>query len=399
LNKRFVALVAMILLLGFPMTEKVHALGGSTLTAPNGSNVNLDGSLGPAEWSDGTHLSFNWASNNASLNGGGNVWVKTNQTNLLVAVGADGPAVRNAGADFYNYTLSLLFDNNNNGVVNNYEDAKSDSFTFPAAGGQVESYHDLHYDSTQQGYVQDVFSNGTASGSHSPSNAWVWEFSIPLSSSYAEDFSLAQNASIGFEIVFTAQHYSSLALVSSGWAYWEMAYSTGFPSGVAPSADPWVVIIWTNLQAPISDTTPPTIGTPTIRPASPGSGDTVTVSVNVTDAGSGVKNVSITFTTDNWKTSNTTILSTYNIANSTAATRIPAQQYGGHVEYYVVAFDNAGNRALNNNSGSYFAYDVAAPIYLSLWFYALILALIAVVVSLFMFTRKRKPKPSQSAQV
>jgi len=108
------------------------------------------------------------------------VWVKTNQTNLLVAVGADGSTARNAGADSYNYTLSLLFDNNNNGVVNNYEDAKSDSFTFQAAGGQVESYHDLHYDSAQQGYVQDAYSNGTASGSHSPSNAWVWEFSMRL---------------------------------------------------------------------------------------------------------------------------------------------------------------------------------------------------------------------------
>jgi len=198
-------------------------------------------------------------------------------------------------------------------------------------------------------------------------------------------------------MVFTAQHYNGLSLVSSGWAYWEMAYSTGFPAGVAPSADPWVVIIWTNLQAPISDTTPPAIGTPTIRPASPGSGDTVTVSVNVTDAGSGVKNVSITFTTDNWKTSNTTILGFYNITSGMAETEIPAQQYGGHVEYYVVAWDNAGNRALNSNLGNYFTYDVAAPIYLSLWFYALILTLIAVVVALFLFTRKRKPVQSGQA--
>jgi hypothetical protein len=396
LKKRLVAFVALILLLGLPMTGRVHALGGSTLTAPNGSNVIIDGSLGPSEWSDGTHLSFNWASNNASLNGGGNVWVKTNQTNLLVAVGADGPTTRNAGADTYNYTLSLLFDNNNNGVVNNYEDAKSDSFTFPAAGGQVESYHDLHYDSTQQGYVQDVYSNGTASGSHSPSNAWVWEFSIPLSSNYAEDFTLAQNASIGFEVVFTAQHYNGLSLVSSGWAYWEAAYSTGFPSGVAPSADPWVVIIWTNLQAPISDTTPPTISTPAIRPASPSSADKVTVLVNVTDAGSGVKNVSVTFTTDNWKNANTTILGSYNITSGVAEAQIPAQQFGGHIEYYVVAFDNAGNRAINNNSGSYFAYDVTAPFYLSPWFYALLAAIIVAIAALIIFSRRKRKPSTQS---
>ncbi len=176
MRKRLIGLFTMALLLALPMAGRVQALGGSNLTAPDGSNVNIDGSLGPAEWSDGTHLSFPWTANNASLTGGGNLWVKTNRTDLLVAVGASGSTVRNVGADTYNYTLSLLFDNNNNGVVNNNEDAKSDSITFPATGNPVETYQDLHYDSTQQRYVEDVYANGTASGSHSNSGAWVWEF-------------------------------------------------------------------------------------------------------------------------------------------------------------------------------------------------------------------------------
>ncbi len=376
----------MTLLLALPMVGKVQALGGSTLTAPDGSNVNIDGALGPSEWSDATHLSFPWTSNNASLSGGGSVWVKTNRTDLLVAVGADGSTVRNGGVDTYNYTLSLLFDNDNNGVVNNNEDAKSDSISFPATGSPLQTYRDLHYDSTQQRYAEDIHTNGTASGSHSVPGAWVWEFAIPLSSSYAEDFTLAQNASIGFEVVFIEQHYSSLSLVTSGWAFWEGLYT-----GAPPSASGWAVIIWTNLQAPISDTTPPTISTPTIQPASPGSGDKVIVSVNVTDTGSGVKNVSVTFTTDNWKSANTTLLGSYNITNHVATAQIPAQQFGGHVEYYILAFDNAGNRALNNNSGTYFVYDVSAPIYLSLWFYALLAALIAVVAFLAVFLKRRKP--------
>ena len=396
MRKRLIGLFTMALLLALPMAGRVQALGGSNLTAPDGSNVNIDGSLGPAEWSDGTHLSFPWTANNASLTGGGNLWVKTNRTDLLVAVGASGSTVRNVGADTYNYTLSLLFDNNNNGVVNNNEDAKSDSITFPATGNPVEAYHDLHYDSTQQRYVEDVYANGTASGSHSNSGAWVWEFAIPLTSSYAEDFTLAQNASIGFEVVFTEQHYSSLSLVSSGWAFWEVSYPNGFPTGVAPSANGWADIVWTNLQAPISDTTPPTIGTPTIQPASPGSGDKVIVSVNVTDAGSGVKNASVTFTTDNWKSSNTTLLGSYNITSHMATAQIPAQQFGGHVEYYIVAFDNAGNRALNNNSGSYFAYDVTSPFYTSLWFYVVLAALIALVAFLALFSRKRKKTAGQA---
>ncbi len=317
--------------------------------------------------------------------------MKTDGTSLLVAVGADGSTVRNTAGDTYNYTLSLLFDNDNNGALNTNEDAKSDSLTFPASGNPIESYRDLHYESTQQRYIDDNYVNGTASASHSVPGAWVWEFAIPLSSSYVEDFTLAQNASIGFEIVYTEQHYSSLTLVDSGWAFWEVSYPNGFPTGTTPSANGWAVIVWTNLQAPISDTTPPTISTPSIKPTSPGSGDSVAVSVNVTDTGSGVKNVSITYTTDNWKTTNTTLLASYNITSNLATAQIPAQQYGGHVEYYVVAFDNAGNRALNNNSGSYFTYDVAAPFFFSPWFFALIIAFVAAVALLVFFSRKRKP--------
>ena len=106
---------------------------------------------------------------------------------------------------------------------------------------------------------------------------------------------------------------------------------------------------------------PPVIGTPVISPTSPTSSNPVTVSVNVTSARSTIKNVTITYTTDNWKSTNTTILATYNATTTTATGRIPALASGGHVEYYIVAFDNAGNSNLNNNNGSYFAYNVPAP--------------------------------------
>ncbi len=322
--------------------------------------------------------------------------MKTNGTDLLIAVGADGSIIRNQGLDTYSYTLTLLFDNDNNGVVNNNEDAKSDSFTFPAAGSSVESYNDLHYDSTQQQYVNDVYTNGTASGSHSNPGSWVWEFAIPLSSSYPEDFTLPQNASIGFEIVYAEYHYANLNLVSSGWAYWEEAYTSGLPSGVAPSADPWAVIVWTNLQAPISDTTAPTIGPPIITPASPGPDDKVTVWVNVTDTGSGVKNASVTYTTDGWKT-NATVLGVYNITSYRATVQLPAQQYGGHVGYYIAAFDNAGNKAVNNNSGNYFTYDVSPPWYTNTFILAVVGAAIIALIAVLLVTRKRKKSTGAAA--
>jgi len=85
------------------------------------------------------------------------------------------------------------------------------------------------------------------------------------------------------------------------------------------------------------------------------------VAVNVTSAHSTINNVTITYSTDNWKSTNTTVVATYNATTTTATGRIPALASGGHVEYYIVAFDTTGNSRLNNNNGSYFAYDVSAP--------------------------------------
>lgn len=380
----------MVALLPF---HRVSAFGGVTLTAPTRSSVSIDGNLQPNEWSDGTHLSFNWASNNASLNGGGGIWVKTNGTLLLIAVSANGATTVNAGLDTYNYTLSLLFDNNNNGVIDNNENAKTLEMTFPSANNPVSLYRDLHYDSTSGGYVDNANVFGAAAGSNSPSGSWQWEFGMPLSSS---DFVLAENASIAMDIVYSEHHYRGTSLVSSGWAYWQMSYPNGYPSGASPSANPWATITWTNLNAPIVDNTPPTIGTPTIQPSSPGPSDTVTVRVNVTDDSS-VKNVSITYTTDNWKSVNRTVLATYNGTTHIASAQIPLLQFGGHVEYYIIAFDSVGLRSVNNNSGSYFSYDVAVPFYANPWLYVILAIVIGgIVFAIVYMRRKRRPPNAQT---
>ncbi len=58
--------------------------------------------------------------------------------------------------------------------------------------------------------------------------------------------------------------------------------------------------------------TPPVIGTPVIQPSSATYSAPATVYVNVTDQHSGVQNVTIIYTTDNWKMVNTTLLASYN---------------------------------------------------------------------------------------
>src|SRR6266481_8132838 len=133
---------------------------------------------------------------------------------------------------------------------------------------------------------------------------------------------------------------------------------------------------------------PPVIGTPIISPTAPTSGNIVTVSVNVTSARSTIQNVTITYTIDNWKSTNTTIVASYNATTTTATGKIPALASGAHVEYYIVAFDNSGNSNLNNNNGSYFAYNVPAPMSLtsiSTLTYILVAAGIAAAVAVVAF--------------
>ena len=114
-------------------------------------------------------------------------------------------------------------------------------------------------------------------------------------------------------------------------------------------------------HAPPPDTTPPVIGTAVFSPSSPSATDSVTVLVNVTDNRSGVNNVTVVYTTDSWHAVNSTLLAMYNATTTTATAHIPALAAGGHVSFYIVAFDNAGNRQASNASGSYYSYDVAAP--------------------------------------
>lgn len=105
----------------------------------------------------------------------------------------------------------------------------------------------------------------------------------------------------------------------------------------------------------------PNISTPTISPTSPGPNDQVTVTSTVTAGNTGVANVSLVYTTDNWVKTNTTVLASYNSTSQIATAHIPPMYNGGHVEYYLVAFDNNGNKKVNNSQGNYFSYTVTAP--------------------------------------
>ncbi len=143
--------------------------------------------------------------------------------------------------------------------------------------------------------------------------------------------------------------------------------------------------------------TPPSIGTPVTLPASPGPGDIVTVMVNVTD-NQLVNNVTVVYTTDNWQSVNTTITAVYNATTHAATAQIPSLTFGGHVAYYIVAFDNAGNKAVNDNNGSYFTYDVPAPSPTSVTTLAFVgvLAAVGAGVGLMAYMMLKKPSAAKT---
>lgn len=139
----------------------------------------------------------------------------------------------------------------------------------------------------------------------------------------------------------------------------------------------------------------PSISTPTISPAQPGPGDQVTVNATVNAGGTGVQNVTVVYTTDAWKTTNTTVKASYDSTSQIALAHIPPEPGATHVEYYIVAFDNNNNQAVKDNGGAYYAYTVSgAPGTLgtSTWI-GLAIALIAIgaVISVAVYSLRPKP--------
>jgi hypothetical protein len=103
----------------------------------------------------------------------------------------------------------------------------------------------------------------------------------------------------------------------------------------------------------VLDTTPPVIGTPTQVPSSNVQpNQTVTVSTIVTDTESGVKNVTLSYNngTATW----------YDLPMSLTSgswqVTIPGMALNTNVKYNITAYDNAGNKAVNDNGTVSFKY-------------------------------------------
>jgi len=138
-----------------------------------------------------------------------------------------------------------------------------------------------------------------------------------------------------------------------------------------------------------ADTTGPTIYAPSQEPDAEAvmPDRNVTVSVNVTDAQIGVRQVILSYTTDGGATwTNVTMSKT---AGDTYIGVIPGLPAGTGVRYKIIAYDDAENVAVNDNAGQYYVYTVV-PEFLT-W-PLLILTLLMVSIVIILASKRRTHK-------
>lgn len=138
------------------------------------------------------------------------------------------------------------------------------------------------------------------------------------------------------------------------------------------------------------DTQEPFIGIPlqTPPPENVQPFQDVKVSVNVTDFESGVKNVTLQYRVneEEWIRKPMQLNKTTGLYE----TFIDGYDAGTKITYSIIAFDNAGNSAQQNNAGNYFIY-VIIPEYQATYLCYLFLALLSVIVTIKNVKRKSGP--------
>jgi parallel beta-helix repeat protein len=106
------------------------------------------------------------------------------------------------------------------------------------------------------------------------------------------------------------------------------------------------------------DNTAPFIKIPVLTPAAEVQpGQDVKVTVNASDSLSGIQNVTIVYTSDNW-TTQTTQAMTLNASTSLYEAVIPGRPAGTWVRFNIRACDQAGNTAVGTNLGADYVYRV-----------------------------------------
>ncbi|UCC58327.1 MAG: DUF362 domain-containing protein [Candidatus Bathyarchaeum sp.] len=136
----------------------------------------------------------------------------------------------------------------------------------------------------------------------------------------------------------------------------------------------------------------PEIGIPSQIPPSNNvmTGEEVKVSVNVTDAESGVKNVTLFYAINNGTTWENRTMN-YNTSKSLYEATIPGQPAETWVKFKIVAYNNAGNNATRDGTEPYYTYQ-AIPEFPSVHILLIIFTITTLLIIIILYKRKSYPR-------
>ncbi len=144
--------------------------------------------------------------------------------------------------------LALLFDNNNNGVVEPFEDRKF-VFSFqPTIGsGQRGYYSDEHFTRVQGESGSDLHIDGTARMVHSDPGGvgdYIIEMAFPINSGYPDDLAMRPDGRVKFNLLFASglggpsfevgAFYTLTDQDSREWGFIQLEPGNSSPASVVP---------------------------------------------------------------------------------------------------------------------------------------------------------------------
>lgn len=143
------------------------------------------------------------------------------------------------------------------------------------------------------------------------------------------------------------------------------------------------------LKKAYSDTSPPIISKPFQNPPKENVSPfkQVTVYVNVTDVESGVQEVILSYKLNDASTWTNITMEKTNA--DTYMGRIPGYRAKTKVQYRIIAYDNVGNKAEENNAEKYFSYIVISESLLHLIFWV-VFGTVVIVLALFLGCKLKK---------
>ena len=207
----------------------------------------------------------------------------------------------------------------------------------------------------------------------------AWYDTIPMI--YVENVTIAPNVpTYSDNVVVSAVIKDGLGVnqtflsYNTGAAWQNVTMSqSGYTYGATIPAQPYGTVVgyrvyandtvgrWLTSEAysyKVTDLTPPEITAIGWFPQQPSSNDTVEVSANVSEpsTASGVDTVLFSYLDSNSQWWNTTMRQDQQ--SPLWKVIVPRQSHNTTVEFYITAYDKAGNVAINNNSGEYYVYSI-----------------------------------------